>query len=207
MNSDVKAIIFDFGGVMEQFYRPAQFRAQEAQLGLQSGTLSEILWRSPDWRLAEVGGITDEEYWRRTGPRLGLRTEGEIRDFQEAMFGDVESDPRMVDMVQRLRRRYRTALLSNATDILPQLLRERFGLDGLFDVEVISALVGLAKPDPAIFRLALDRLGMAPQATVFIDDSQPNVEAAAALGIQAIRFVGYEALIRALEERRVLIGP
>jgi putative hydrolase of the HAD superfamily len=205
MSSGIEAVIFDFGGVMAQFYRPDQFREQEDQLGLQPGTLLEILWRSTDWRLAEVGTITEEEYWRRTGARLGLGTEEETRSFTEELFGDIKTDPRMANLVQGLRRRYHTALLSNATDILPRLLREHFGLDGLFDVQVISALVGLAKPDPAIFRLALDRLGTVPQAAVFIDDFEPNVTAAATLGIQAIHFVDYETLLLALEERGVLI--
>jgi putative hydrolase of the HAD superfamily len=113
----------------------------------------------------------------------------------------------MADLVLWLRGRYRTGLLSNASDILPRLLRERYGLDGLFDVEVISALVGMAKPDPAIYRLALERLGTAPGATVFVDNYEPNVAAAAELGIQAIHFVGYEALIPALQKQGVVLPP
>jgi len=71
---------------------------------------------------------------------------------------------------------------------------------------VISALVGLAKPDPAIFRLALKRLGTAPEATVFVDDYEPNVASAAALGIRAIHFVAYEALIPALRKQGVVLA-
>lgn len=207
MASDIKAIIFDFGGVMVPFSQMDSLKEQESRLGLQPGSLAEMLWRSPDWRLAEVGAITDEEYWRRTGPRLGLHTSEAIRDFQRNLFRDAKADRRMANLVQRLRGRYRTGLLSNASDILPRLLRERYGLDGLFDVEVISALVGLAKPDPAIFRLALERLGTAPEETIFVDDYEPNVSAAAGLGIRAIHFVGYEALIPALQKQGVMLAP
>jgi len=84
-----------------------------------------------------------------------------------------------------------------------QTIAERYGLGELFDVEIVSALVGLAKPDPAIYRLALERLGTAPEATIFVDDYPPNVAAAAALGIQAIHFTAYGALIAELEERGV----
>ena len=142
-----------------------------------------------------MGAITDEEYWRRTGAQLGFHTLEAIRGFPQDLFRDAKTDRRMADLVRWLRGRYRTGLLSNASDILPRLLRERYGLGGLFDVEVISALVGLAKPDPAIYQLALERLGTAPEATIFVDDYEPNVAAAAALGIPAIHFVGYEALI------------
>ena len=207
MASDIEAIIFDFGGVMVPFDQLDSLQEQEARLGLQPGGLVEILWRSADWRLAEVGAITDEEYWRRTGAQLGLHTTEAIRDFQQDLFRDAKTDRRMADLVRRLRGRYRTGLLSNASDVLPRLLRERYGLDGLFDMEVVSALVGLAKPDPAIYRLALERLGTAPEATIFVDDYEPNVASAAALGIRAIHFVGYEALILALQKQGVILAP
>jgi epoxide hydrolase-like predicted phosphatase len=203
MTSDIEAIIFDFGGVMVPFNELDSFQEQEARLGLEPGSLAEILWRSSDWRLAEVGAITDEEYWRRIGAELGLHTTEAIHDFQQDLFRDARADPQMAGLVRRLRSRYRTALLSNASDVLPRLLRERYGLDGLFDVEVISALVGLAKPDPAIYQLALERLGTPPEATLFVDDHEPNVAAAAELGIRAIHFVGYEALILVLQKHKV----
>ena len=205
MTLQIEAIVFDFGGVMAVFHRPELFEALEGQLGLEAGSLPEILYRSPEWRLAEVGAIDDGEYWRRIGPRLGLGsgtepTEAEIRDFQQALFGEVEADPDMVDLVQRLRDRYRTGLLSNATLRDPQRLLERYGLEGLFDVVVVSAAVGLAKPDPAIYRLALERLGTAPERTVFVDDFQRNVVAASELGMHGVHFTGYSDLVLALQE-------
>jgi len=207
MKSNIEAIIFDFGGVMVPFSQMDSLKKQEARLELQPGGLAEILWRSPDWRLAEVGAITDEEYWRRTGPRLGFHTPEAIREFVQTLFRDAKTDQRMADLVRGLQSRYRTGLLSNSSEILPRLLGERYGLDGLFDVEVFSALVGLAKPDPAIYQLALERLGTAPEATVFVDDYEPNVASAAALGIRAIHFVGYEALIPAMQEQGVTLAP
>jgi putative hydrolase of the HAD superfamily len=200
----IKATIFDFGGVMATFFRPEIFQILEAELGLQAGSLSEILWRSPEWRLAEVGASDEHEYWRRIAPRLGFHTQPErtqvrIRDLQRALFGDVEVDPNMVDLVRGLRSRHRTGLLSNTSVSQPQRLVQRYNLEGLFDVVVLSAAVGLAKPDPAIYRLALQCLGTAPETTVFVDDYEPNVAAAAEQGIQGVHFMGYEALVSALE--------
>lgn len=200
----IKAIVFDFGGVMATFFRPELFQTLEAELGLQAGSLSEILWRSPEWRLAEVGAISEQEYWRRIAPRLGFHTQAErtpvrIRDLQQALFGDVEVDPNMVDLIRGLRSRYRTGLLSNTSASQPQRLIQQYNLEGLFDVVVLSAAVGLAKPDPAIYRLALQRLGTAPETTIFVDDYEPNVAAAAELGIQGVHFTGYEPLVSALE--------
>jgi len=201
----IEAIIFDLGGVLIQVYQEERFRDVEARWGMLPGQAAEILWRSPEHRLAEVGAITDAEYWRRIAPRLGLHTPEAVRAFQQDVYGPVVVTPSMVDLVRRLHGPYRTGLLSNASDVVtPAFIAERYGFGGLFDVEIVSALVGLAKPDPAIFRLALEQLGAAPEATIFADDYPPNVAAAAALGIQAIHFTGYEALIADLQQRGVV---
>jgi epoxide hydrolase-like predicted phosphatase len=202
----IEAIVFDFGGVMVSFRDLGSFQEQEARLGLEPGELNEILWGSPEWQAAQVGGITDEQFWQRMGIRLGLHSQQEIDRFLDVLFRDSVADLRMVDLVRRVPRRYRTGLLSNASDVLPRLLRERYGLEGLFDVVVISALVGVAKPDPAIYRLLLERLGTQPEATVFVDDREANIVQAVALGIQGIQFEGYEALVRALRGRGVALA-
>jgi epoxide hydrolase-like predicted phosphatase len=200
---EIEAIIFDFGGVMVPFIEASSLIEEEARVGLEPGSLAGMLWGSAEWRQAELGAITDEEYWRRIGVRLGMDTDDEIRDFAWELFGDVKANPRLVELVGQLGEKYRTGLLSNATDILPRLLRDHYHFDGLFQVEVISAIVGLAKPDPAIYRLALEGLGTAPEATIFVDDLEPNVEAAEALGLKAIHFQGYSALLKRLREYRI----
>lgn len=198
MTASIEAVVFDFGGVMVSFQDLKSFEEGGARLGLEAGQLHEIVWGSPEWQLALVGAITDEEFWKRLGPRLRLHSQEEIDRFVESLFRDAVADPRMVDLVRRLRGPYRTGLLSNASDLLPWLLRERYGLDGLFDVEVISALVGTAKPNPGIYRILLERLGTGPERVVFVDDREQNIATASGLGIQAIWFEGYEALIPAL---------
>jgi putative hydrolase of the HAD superfamily len=196
----IEAVVLDFGGVMARVYQPERFQGLEERLGLEPGSLSEILWRSPEWRQTESGKISDEEYWRRIAPRLGLQGSQAVRDFRHELYGGVTADARMVGLVRELRTRYRTGLLSNASTREPARLIERYALEGLFDVVVLSAAVGLAKPDPVIYRLALERLGTVAEATVFVDDYEPNVAAAAALGIWGIHFTGYQALLAALRE-------
>jgi 2-haloacid dehalogenase len=66
--------------------------------------------------------------------------------------------------------------------------RTRFGFMKWFDGYVISGLEGVAKPDPRIFELLLQRHGLEPASTVFVDDQERNVTAARALGITALRF-------------------
>ncbi len=75
-----------------------------------------------------------------------------------------------------------------------------FGLRRYLKVAFSSCYVGLRKPDPAMYRRALDILGSAPERTLFIDDRQENVDGAQAAGIKAIRFTGAEALGGELEK-------
>lgn len=197
VTASIEAVAFDFGGVMVPFQGLKSFEEGAAWLGIEEEELHEIAWGSPEWQLAVVGAISDEEFWQRLGPRLGLPS-GQIDRFVASLFRDAAVDLRMVGLVRRLRGPYRTGLLSNASDLLPWLLRERYGLDGLFDVEVISALEGLTKPDPRIYRVLVERLGTRLESTVFVDDREQNVAAAATLGMKAIWFEGYERLISAL---------
>ena len=84
------------------------------------------------------------------------------------------------------------------------ITRHRFEFLDWFDGLVVSGQERMTKPDPAIFRLLLDRFGLDPAATVFVDDAEANVAAARRLGIDAIRFTGPEDLRRELVARRLL---
>ena len=92
----IEAVIFDMGGVLVHVNRPDLFRAIEARLGVAEDTLVRVLWRSDDWRLAEVGAISDEEYWRRSMVPLGVGTPEAAAALQAELFGDLQLDPRMV---------------------------------------------------------------------------------------------------------------
>ncbi|HEY6706305.1 MAG TPA: HAD family phosphatase [Actinomycetota bacterium] len=81
------------------------------------------------------------------------------------------------------------------------IARERFEFLEWFDGVLVSGEERMIKPDPAIFRLLLDRFGLDPEATFYVDDSEPNVEAAGRLGFDAVRFTGTEQLRRDLVAR------
>jgi putative hydrolase of the HAD superfamily len=107
--------------------------------------------------------------------------------------------------VSVLRGRYKAALLTNNFPGCEDLIHERYGLDvhAEFEVYVNSVYVGLRKPDPAIFHLALDQLGVAPRQAIFLDDSLRNVDSARELGIHTIQFVDP---VTSLAELEALLG-
>jgi putative hydrolase of the HAD superfamily len=93
----------------------------------------------------------------------------------------------MVDAVRRVRAAgHRTALLTNNAREWEPTWRALLPFDELFDVILDSSAVGLRKPDPAIYRLTCERLGLQPSECVFVDDLECNVVAARELGMEAL---------------------
>ena len=153
--------------------------------GLPRSSVFETLYRTDAWHGIErgVGDVTEwaegahRELERRAGRPLP-RLHEEWRRAQTAIAANVE-------LVRRLRPRYKLSVLSNA-DVSLRGRLERDGLHALFDDVVVSAEVGMAKPEPAILRLAVDRLGLAPAECVFVDDWDQNVEAAREVGMRGV---------------------
>lgn len=205
----IKAIIFDMGGVFIRQRSAKERRALDAQLDLPPGELGRRLYGGEEWKLARVGDITEDEFWQRVGPKLGLSLPAQILAFQQ-VYSDQDKarlEMRLVELARQLREHYQVALLSNATDRLEHFLEDELSIAGLFDLVINSARVGLAKPDPAIYELTLGQLGVAPQEAIFVDDQTHNVTGAARLGIHAIHHVTYErtaAQIRALLDEHPL---
>jgi HAD superfamily hydrolase (TIGR01509 family) len=91
-------------------------------------------------------------------------------------------------------------LLSNAWDNLRQTMHERWDIDSMFDELIISAEVKLVKPDPRIYQLALDRLGVQSAETVYVDDMEENVLAARKEGMLAIHHQETKSTISTLKQ-------
>jgi len=108
----------------------------------------------------------------------------------------------MAGFLASLRAAHQLALVSNAWPSACHRARRRWMLDGLFDGMIFSCEVGVAKPDAEIYYLACERLGIVPTEALFIDDDRKNVEAAAALGMQALQFLDTPSAIA--EVRRLL---
>ncbi len=190
----IKAVIFDLGGVLVRTEFPEVRQRLEERLGFTPGTLGQMVWGGEDWELAQTGRISYEEYWRRVGAALGFSTEQQIRDFRREYFSGDRVDEELVRLIRELRPCYKIGLLSNAPDRLGIWLDEGWGIRDLFDSIIYSAKAGVTKPDPSIFRLSLAQLGLTPTEALFIDDSSPNIDAALALGMQAIRFTNTKTL-------------
>lgn len=187
---DVRAVIFDWGGVMEELPSEADVAAWERRLALGPGVLPGILW-GETWRRLAVGAISDDEYVRRVAEELGFPDQGSALSFFQAFYTSDRLNAEVVQAAWILRGTYSVGLLSNAFPAQAETIREQYGIDvhTEFDVYVNSAHVGVSKPDPRIYDLTLQRLDVEPHQTIFLDDGLRNVDSARELGIHAIQFV------------------
>ena len=206
------AIIFDFGNVLDYVDDPAPLLARRealaASLHVSGDELWSLLYNSEAWELSKRGQITRADYLNRVFGPLGLTDSISQSEFADQLSeGRHSIHPDMLALLLALKPRYRLAILSNTHIVeMEDWFVETHGLANLFDVVISSAKVGLAKPEPEIYRLTLDRLGVAPGDALFIDDMPRNTQAAEALGLPSIVFESPAQLRRALQARHILIG-
>jgi epoxide hydrolase-like predicted phosphatase len=189
----IKVIIFDFGRVITAQKPLSLFRSYEEELGLDPDTINSIMFGSQAWQDTLLGRKTTEEFWHLIGPELGLSTADEVNRFRRRYHADEAINEAVLDLIRKLRGRYKLAILSNSPPDLTRWLVD-WEMRDLFEVVFCSGDEGMIKPDPAAFKLTLERLGVEPGEAVFIDDTPEHVEAARKLGIQGIIFTTAAAL-------------
>jgi epoxide hydrolase-like predicted phosphatase len=183
----IRALIFDIGGVLVRTEDRRPRGEYARRLGLTYQELDELVFNGGTSAQAAVGAVSAEQHWEGVLAELNLPAE-ELPNLQSAFWGGDRLDTELVKYIQTLRPRYRTALLSNGWSHLRQWIENTWKIAEAFDEVLISAEVGAAKPDPRVYHLALERLGVSPAEALFIDDFIENVEGARAVGMHAILF-------------------
>ncbi len=183
----IRAIVFDIGGVLEITPRTGWVEKWEAQLGLASGDLQRQLHGA--WEGGDIGAISEVEVHQRTGEVLGV-DEAQVQALLEDMWAEYLGtlNVELVEYCRGLRRRYRTAIVSNSFVGARAREQERYRLEELVDLIVYSHEVGMSKPDPRIYALTCERLGVRPEEMIFVDDVEPCVTGARDFGIHAVLF-------------------
>lgn len=195
----ISVFVFDCGGVVLKPGDLSAYERWEDRLGLTRGTLEQRLWTGEAWSMAERGQLTDEEFWLRVAGEVGLEGREQALALRADLWDTWVVDDKVLALIDRIRQRYRVAMLSNATDALDDTLKARYQVADRFEPIFNSAKMGLAKPDEAIFQEMLRQLEVEPAEVVFIDDRAENVAAAAALGMHVAWFIHSDELERQLE--------
>ena len=179
----IKAIIFDCFGVLTGSSFKEIFRQAGGNLATDEPFVDEVL------TAANTGQITTPDMHQRVADFLKIPVE----EWIEFVAAREQPNKDLLAYAATLKPQYKLAILSNANrGILPQKLSP--DQLGLFDVVIASAEVGYMKPDPAIYELTAERLGVDPAECVFIDDGQIYVDAARDVGMAAIHYKNVDQL-------------
>jgi putative hydrolase of the HAD superfamily len=198
MSSDEtqKALLVDFGGVLTSDIWSSFAAFCEAR-GLDPAAAKQLFRENPDalayLRGLETGELEPADFERRFAELLGTDADGLI----EGLFAGLAPNEPMLNAVERAQEvGVPTGLISNSwvMDHYTDEIRD------LFDAVVISAEVGLHKPQPEIYRMAADEIGVNPQDCVFVDDLRENCEGAEAVGMTALLYRDADETIAKLEE-------
>ncbi|HJV38729.1 MAG TPA: HAD family phosphatase [Geothrix sp.] len=196
--SAIQAVIFDFGQVVCTFDNRRMYRALSALCGLSEEDLGRRVARSDLPRAYETGEISSQAFLAGLSVVCGFA-------FPEADFIRAFTDiftpiPSTFDLIRRLKPRYRLGLLSNTSPWHAEHGIRTTGVFPLFEAVTFSYDVGAMKPDPRIYQDIVAKLGLPPEACVFIDDLPGNVEGARATGMRGITYPGPAGLLAALRE-------
>ncbi len=194
---NIRAVYFDFGGVLVRTEDKAPRTRLAERLGMSYKEVEGVVFASESSRLASTGAIPEEAHWQACAEALGVSRQEMDAIGQEFFAGDV-IDTGLLDTIRSLRPQYKIGLISNAWSGL-RVYISRNGFADIFDHMVISAEVGMMKPDPQIYYHALEQFGVIPQEAVFLDDFEENITGAQAIGMNAIHFTDPRQAIQQLK--------
>jgi epoxide hydrolase-like predicted phosphatase len=194
----VKAVIFDIGGVLER-NPPTGWRERwSRRLGLDVPELERRL--DPFWEQGSIGAMTLEQVQARTARALGLDAQA-LGEFMDDIWAEYVGtlNHELAGYFAGLRPRYRTGILSNSFVGAREREQAMYGFEDMCDVVVYSHEEGWMKPDPRIYAVACERLGVRPSEAVFLDDRPECVDGARRVGLAAVQFRDTEQAVAELE--------
>jgi len=205
----MSAIVFDFGGVLFRWQPERMLREllpQHASDDTRARHWVKQIFQSygGDWGDFDRGTVEPPALVQRIAQRTGL-SEAEVQRVVDAVPNELQPQPATVALLRRLRAAgHALYYLSNMPAPYADFLQATHDFLALFSDGVFSGRVHHNKPEPAIFELAAARFGRAPGQLLFIDDHEPNIDAARALGWQGLHFVDAVQAEAALQAQGLL---
>ena len=195
LSSSITTVFFDVGGVLLEDYVDKKIVDLADKFKKDQEIMLQL--RKQYRPLADSGQITDKEFWRRVLKAVGITAVAEdwkIDNYEKAIKGGIDIPIRMKQ------HGYRIAILSNDSKESSDLRRKKYNFDDIFDEIIFSNAYGIIKPNAGIFELALNKLNVRPEQSLFIDDREENVKCSRKIGIYSILFENVDQLIDELKD-------
>lgn len=184
--SAIDAIIFDLGNVLVAVDEPRAARRMGERTGKTGEEVERYFRATPYATEFALGKMTKRGFYRQVARELGF--DGSYEEFARIWADVFTPIPAMIALAESLRTRLPRLLLSNTNPIHMEYLLEHYPFLAEFDDQILSHEVGMLKPDESIYRLIIERSGLTPGRTLFIDDLSANVDGARRTGLQAIQY-------------------
>ncbi|MFJ5136818.1 HAD-IA family hydrolase [Streptomyces sp. NPDC088707] len=199
MTQHRKGLILDFGGVLTTPLLPAALSFEQRE-GLAEGALLTGLYLDPEGvRLTEAlerGTLTQTEWNEAAGRLLGIPPD----NLMGRIFAGLRPEPALIAAAAAARRAgVKVGILSNSVGLAPWNLYDGYELERRYDAVVVSEVHGTRKPEPGMYRLVLEELGLRAEECVFVDDTEQYLPPAADLGFATVHAVDPARTVTALE--------
>ncbi|EKE20805.1 MAG: hypothetical protein ACD_7C00469G0003 [uncultured bacterium] len=199
----IKGIIFDFGNVICTFDNDIFLKKISSFTNKSIKELDEIIYKSSGLpKKYETGLISSDEFYNEICRLCELTISR--ADFIEAYSNIFTPIPETFDLIKKLSKKYKLALLSNTSEIDYKYGFKKFDVINFFEVKSLSYLVKEMKPGEKIYRDTLSKLGLAPEECVYIDDIDGYVQVANKLGIYGIQYLTSEKLLEDLKKLGII---
>jgi len=191
----IKALIWDMEGVLMLTDESDLPMKVAKTLNAPYDKVREIFFSDYNDRV-DLGEITQDQFNEYILDILQMPRENKYL-LEKIINEEFYIDEELLKKIFEMRREYKTGLISNFSNELRKRIENEWAFESTFDEIIISCEVGLVKPDPEIFNLMLDRLGVRADESVFIDDRIKNIDGAKKMGFHTVFFTNKE---RAMEE-------
>jgi epoxide hydrolase-like predicted phosphatase len=194
----IRAIVFDIGGVLEITPDLGLDKKWEQKLNLEPGELNQRL--SDVWRGGSIGTISIEQVHRQIGENLGI-SETLVNEYMADVWKEYLGtlNVELAEYFRSLRPKYQTAIISNSFVGAREKEAEHYQFNTLCDFIIYSHEVGFRKPDPRIFTVACERLGLQPHEVIFVDDHKEVYVSAEEMGMPCVEFKDNAQVIAEIE--------
>jgi glucose-1-phosphatase len=194
LKKEIKAIIFDMGGVLLRTCDETPRKELAEELGISVEHLKQEVFFSDSAIRSEEGYLDKYQHWEKILDRLNKSNANRVKKYDEQFWSGDYLDESLVEYLGKLKTIFKLGLISNAFQGARNWIESHYQFMQSFDYSIFSYEIHLRKPDARIYHYACSEMGVTPKQSVFVDDMLVNVDGARAAGLFAIQYKNKQQL-------------